>query len=178
MASNNAWVTSLGKAKRAEDLTRKIYEKYGYIIRDVRSDPRYQQEDVDFVCTNPETNEDFTVESKSDDTYQYGNFAFETVKNTNTGVLGWALTTTADVITIYFPTADIMYVLDGQKTVAWFTENQHRFREITNSTARREGGVLYNSKFRIVPRDLFESETKDAVISAFSPSEYLCGKVS
>ncbi len=175
MANNNAWNDSLAKAKFAEGLTRQVYEKMGYAVSDVRDNPQYQQEDIDFVCTWNQ--EDTTVESKSDDTYQYGNFAFETVKNTNTGELGWALTTTANEITIYFPPIDLMYILDAQKAITWFKKHQHEFREVTNSTARREGGVLYCSKFRLVNRDRLERES-GAVISVFHPQEYLKDKVS
>ena len=175
MAKNNAWTDSLKKAKVAEDITRRVYEKLGWIVTDVRDNPQYQHEDIDFVCTWDQ--DKITVESKSDDTHQYGNFAFETVKNTNTGELGWALTTTADIITIYFPPIDLMYVLDGPKAVAWFMEHQHEFLEKTNHTARREGGVLYDSKFRTVSRDRLERES-GAVLSKFHPLEYLKDKVS
>ena len=171
MTKNNAWAASLKKAKYAEALTRQIYEKMGCAVTDVSYDPEYQEEDIDMVCTTPDTQR-FTIESKSDDTYQYGNFAFENIKNTNTGEPGWGLTTTADLITIYYPTTDIMYILDGHKTVTWFRENQHRFREVTNSTARREGGVLYQSKFRTVNRELFERES-GAVLSVFKTADFL-----
>lgn len=175
MAKNNAWNDSLAKAKYAEALTRQVFEKMGCMVTDVSNDPEYQKEDVDLVCTWNQ--EDTTVESKSDDTYQYGNFAFETVKNTNTGELGWALTTTAQIITIYYPKVDVMYILDGQKTVDWFKKHQHLFPEKENSTARREGGVLYYSKFRTVNRKRFEKES-GAVLSVFKPAEYLASDAS
>ena len=131
-----------------------------------------EMEDIDFILINRRTGEKATLECKSDDTYQYGNFAFESVKNTNTGDLGWALTTTAQYITIYYPAIDKMYLLDGPKAIAWFAENQHRFKEITNSTARREGGALYHSSFRIVNRELFARES-GAVIDSFIVSDFL-----
>ena len=179
MAKNNAWTTSLEKAKRAEEVTRLVYEKMGWKTKDVRNEPNYQEEDIDFVffCDIPGHEDEFTVESKSDDTYQYGNFAFENIKNTDKGTLGWALTTTAQYITIYYPTADVMYILDGPKTVEWFRQNQHLFPEKKNSTARREGGVLYKSKFRIVNRERFERES-GAVLDVFFPSKFLQQKAS
>ena len=172
MAKNNPWLESNEKAKVAEALAANCFSAAGWASIDVSGNKKYQNEDIDFILINRRTGEKATLECKSDDTYQYGNFAFESVKNTNTGDLGWALTTTAQYITIYYPPIDTMYLLDGPKMVAWFTENQHRFRERKNSTARREGGALYHSLFRIVNRELFARES-GAVIDSFIVSDFL-----
>ena len=172
MAKNNSWQESNDKAKVAEALAAKCFSAAGWASLDVSKNKKYQEDDIDFILINRRTGERATLECKSDDTHQYGNFAFESIKNTNTGDLGWALTTKAQYITIYYPAIDTMYLLDGPRMVAWFTENQHRFKEITNSTARREGGALYHSSFRIVNRELFARES-GAVIDSFIVSDFL-----
>lgn len=153
--------------KDAEAAEKKVAEYFAkwYNVTSVRDVTEYQEMDIDLILTDKKTGEQTTLEVKSDKTYQYGNFAMEHVSNDLKGTEGCFLKTEADVIAIYYPLVNKLYLLDGPKTVKWFRENQHRFPEKKNGTKKMYGtGELYHSYFRLVNRQLFARET-DAVIA-------------
>ena len=79
MAKNNSWQESNDKAKVAETLVANCFSAAGWASIDVSGNKKYQKVDIDFILINRRTGEKATLECKSDDTYQYGNFAFESV---------------------------------------------------------------------------------------------------
>ncbi len=149
-------------AKVAEKKVAEYFDQW-YNVTSVRDVPEYQGKDIDLILIDKETGEQKTMEVKSDKTYQYGNFAMENISNDLKGTEGCFLTTEADVIAIYYPLVNKLYLLDGPKTVTWFRENQHRCPEKKNGTKKMYGtGELYHSYFRLVNRQLFAKET-DAI---------------
>lgn len=172
IAASNKFSVSLKKGKIAEGIVAKVFSHAGWECRDVSDDPKYRKMGIDFVLTDRLTGEEKTLEVKSDDTYQYGNFALEHVSNNGKDDPGWALTTQADYIAIYYPGIDTIYLLNGPKTVEWFTANQHRFKEKQNRTeSEYNGETLYPSKFRIVNRKLYDKEV--GIITMIVANEYL-----
>lgn len=173
IAKLNGFANSDAKAKIAEEKVENCFYHTGnFDVENVRHIPEYREMDVDLILIDKVTGEKQTVEVKSDDFWRdNGNFAIESVSNTNTGSPGWGLFCKADYIAIYYPAVDKLFLLDGPRLVSWFTENQERYPEVTNGTERREGGVLYGSKFRKVKRSDVEREV--GLVAEITVNEYL-----
>lgn len=183
MATNKLYEMADAQAHAAEEILTNILKQAGYLVKNVRDDKEYQGKDIDLIARE-KTNifKPITIEVKSDNYYRSnGNFSIETVSNVSKGTIGWGLGgTQADIIAIYYPTADEWFILDGKALTAWFAKNHDRknkygkdeFYENMNSTQDRyvKNKVLYYSKFRLVKRSVVEKEI--GFINHFKTSDY------
>lgn len=117
-------------------------------IINVEDDKRFQELDIDLICVYKNGPPD-NIEVKCD-TYDSGNFFFETISNSSKGTEGCFMYTLADKLYYYFEKRDSFYILPMPETRNWFIENRYRFKEKELAT-RRGGKVLYYSYGYTVP---------------------------
>lgn len=172
MAASNRFSVSLKQGRVAEGIVTQVFSHAGWAYLDVSDNPECRKMGIDFILIDRLTGEKKTLEVKSDKVHQYGNFSMEHVSNKGIDSPGWALTTKSDYIAIYFSGIDTIFLLDGHKTVEWFTANQHRFKEMVNGTkSEYNEKTLYPSKFRLVSRKLYDKEV--GIIAEIVASDYL-----
>lgn len=129
-------------------------------IINVEDDKAFQKFDIDLVqVTN---NSIFNIEVKSD-TYETGNFFFETVSNATKGTEGCFMYTTADYIYYYFTKSRLVYVLPMPLTRDWFISNINRFSKKELATKER-GKLLYHSYGYTVPIDIVIDEVNNTKV--------------
>lgn len=116
-------------------------------VENVELDKEFQEFDIDLIQF---THEDvFNIEVKAD-TYDTGNFFFETVSNESKNTLGCFMYTSADFIYYYFLKKDILYILPMPECRKWFISNQGRFEQKKLAT-RKGKKILYYSYGYAVP---------------------------
>lgn len=96
------------------------------------------------------------IDVKSD-SYDTGNFFFETVSNKDKNTLGCFLSSEADYFYYVFEERNELYIIELEPVRTWFLENQHRFKVKNPSTTTR-GVVFYQSEGYIVPISILCSE--------------------
>lgn len=110
-------------------------------IINVEDDKSFQKLDIDLVQV---TKKDvINIEVKSD-TYDSGNFFFETISNATKETEGCFMYTRADYLYYYFTKSSTVYILPMPNTREWFIRNKSRFKEKKLATKER-GKVLYYS---------------------------------
>ena len=87
-------------------------------VEDVTEIPYYQKRDIDYRVTL-KNGQKVTVEVKTD-TYQSGNFFFETQSNSNSKTKGCMYKTEADFILYYFILFDKVYMVKRTALIKWF----------------------------------------------------------
>ena len=116
-------------------------------VRNVESEPAFQQIDVDLIWTTH--NDSYKVEIKGDRWHKTGNFFLETHSNFEKGTLGCFIYTQADYLFYYFVTPRTLYMLPMPATRDWFVACLNRFRERSTTTPVR--GSYYTTVGRLVP---------------------------
>lgn len=116
-------------------------------VRNVESDPAFQNVDVDLVWTT--TKATYQVEIKADRWHRTGNFFFETHSNLERNTPGCLLYTEADLIFYYFLEPKKLFILPMPATRDWLLANLERFEERRTSTP--VNGRCYTTVGRLVP---------------------------
>lgn len=128
-------------------------------VDNVEDDREFQEFDIDLIHSTH--NNVFNIEVKAD-TYDSGNFFFETVSNATKGTLGCFMYTCADYVHYYFTKYNTLYVLPMPATRDWFNINKFRFKE--KKLATKNGNkLLYYSYGYAVPIRIVMNEV-DGVI--------------
>jgi hypothetical protein len=125
-------------------------------VMNVEDDKAFQEFDIDLIhITNRNV---VNIEVKSD-TYESGNFFFETISNATKGTQGCFMYTCADYLHYYFVKSSTIYILPMPSTREWFIKNMDRFDK--KKLATRSGNkVLYHSYGYAVPIEIVRKEVK------------------
>jgi hypothetical protein len=122
----------------------------GGIVEDVTNNEELQKIDVDFLaCLN---NINFTLECKYA-SIDGGADVFETIKNTNTKLPGWAYGTKADYVTIYKASMQQIHIIDVRALQAWLPAVEQNYRVYYGKTYSEfyKNQILYESKNVRIP---------------------------
>jgi hypothetical protein len=114
------------------------------IVVDVRGNPLFQKEDVDFLWNG------LRLELKVDRYYRTGNFFFETKCGDRPGCF---LSTQAEFIIYYFPEGKTLYWLPMPQTREWVLANKERFIEKSLESGNLYNGPSYKATGYLVKRN-------------------------
>lgn len=117
-------------------------------IINVEDDSRFQDFDIDLVKVSHD-GRTINIEVKSD-TYDSGNFFFETISNASKGTEGCFMYTRADYLYYYFTKSSNVYMLPMPVTREWFVKNINRFKQKELAT-KKGNKILYYSYGYPVP---------------------------
>lgn len=129
----------------------------GGTVEDVTHNEKLQKLDVDFLASL--NNIDFILECKYA-SIDGGADVFETIKNTNTKLPGWAYGTKADYVTIYKASMQQIHIIDVKKLQAWLPAVEDKYKVYYGKTYSEfyKNQILYESKnVRIPYRDLISN---------------------
>jgi hypothetical protein len=129
-------------------------------IINVEDDRAFQEFDIDLVQI---TNSDIVnIEVKSD-TYESGNFFFETVSNSARETEGCFMYTRADYLYYYFTKSRLAYILPMPSTRDWFITNIDRFsrKELATKSGKK---ILYHSYGYPVPIKTVMKEVENVMV--------------
>lgn len=131
--------TDIGKIGEDAFLTM-IANMSGYSFLDVTKNPKYFQDDIDFIVTNKATEVETTIDVKTDTQIgKYGNICVETISNKNEERCknGWFNTSKADFWFFYDTENEIFYAIKADELRKSYKENSFIHRE----TFQLENGV-------------------------------------
>jgi hypothetical protein len=131
-------------------------------VINVEDDPYYRAKDIDLIWKFHYKGKDHTqyIEVKGDTKHYTGNYFIETVSNVSRNSPGCFLYTEADYLFYYFVDTHELNSMPMLKAREWFLKEEKRFKESTTWTKNDAGKNLYQTKGRLVPRRVLNSEVK------------------
>ncbi|GLI51327.1 hypothetical protein TSYNTROOL_14130 [Tepidanaerobacter syntrophicus] len=140
-------------AKIGEKIVTELFENKGYTVKDVSSDEKWQEPDIDLLIYQDGKLVN-KVEVKTDEkALVTGNVFIETKSNKG---LGWIWKTEADYLYIVIPTVKI-YVLYIDEFREWFRSIMYDCKLKPSQTTDKYGNFLYNNWGRLVPMHVMDS---------------------
>lgn len=140
------------------------FDKQAYTkeIKDVRDDPTFQKDDIDFIVYH-ENGKEYTIEVKTDQ-YTSLNIFYETVSAVETDSKGCMSKSKAKYLAYYFIKFGKLYIIDLKKFNEWMTNQIAKrcpvaeFKQFKNL---RYNGTTYTSQGYTMPLLYLENNFPD-----------------